>query len=236
MTVGSAHGENPPDQAGYPAWFWFPPDRPDYAIGFLQPCLDNDSSAAIAKSDAIWSILAQCKSRVITRAGLIGTNPRLLYVGDKPQIIIDSLGYSGICNDYRLLDRFYDKNNYLMVVITGPAKDSLEFQNYLESRRRTYDDWLHTLPHDDSSFYSAGLAPEYYYQSSSWKKATENALTDLARELSVDIKSLYKFDGDNLYKTSIEEGDVILSNWRIIARSYNPANRSFNVLIKMPKY
>ncbi len=229
-----SYGESVQDQAGYPAWFWHPPD-PDgssYAVGFLQPCLDNDSSLALAKSIAIWNVLSQSKIRVSTVSGIAGTNPNIIYMGQDVQFRIDSLGYDGIYDDYVILDKHYIGYDYLLTVLVGPKSDSADFAD--RNQQCDYGDWTHEIPHDNENLYSMGSAPEYYYQSSSWKEALKNALVEMAHQISSEIKSLYKYEGHNVYKTVLEEGDVFLMNWWVAARKYNPENKTYNVLIKMP--
>jgi hypothetical protein len=197
--------------------------------------MENDSSVAMAKSDAIWAILSQNRSRVITRSGLMGFTHRLMYVGEKPQFIVDSLGYEGIYDDYAILDRYYDSDNYQLAVLVGPKADSATY----DSGKQEYEDfgdWVRDLPHDDANLYALGSSPNYYYLSSCWRTAVENALTELSRQISTNIKSLYKYDGYEIYKTVVEEGEVVLTNWRIVARYYEPSNRTYHVLVKMPVY
>jgi len=230
----NSFGQSSENQAEYPAWFLYPPvsEYSASTVGLLQPCLDNDSSQAMAKCDGIWNILGQARNRIITKAGLTGIDDNVLYVGQKPQFEIDSLGYDGIYDDFAVFDKFYSKKDYLMIVLVGPKGDSVGFNDGYE--KEDYGDWIHTIPHDDKYLYALGSAPKYYYQSSSWKKALESALVDMTHQISTRVKSLYKFEGQSVYKTVIEEGEVVLKNWRIVARKYDPANRTYNVLIRMP--
>jgi hypothetical protein len=177
--------------------------------------------------------LSQNRSRVITRSGLTGFTQRLMYVGEKPQFIVDSLGYEGIYDDYAILDRFYDPANYQLIVLVGPKADSATFdinkQDYAD-----FGDWTRDVPHDNDNLYALGSSPRYYYLSSCWRTAVENALAELSRQISTNIKSLYKYDGNEVYKTIVEEGEVVLTNWRIVARYYDPSNQTYHVLVKMP--
>ncbi|MCP4582792.1 MAG: hypothetical protein GY839_14375 [candidate division Zixibacteria bacterium] len=230
----NSFGQPKENQADYPAWFLYPPvnKHSNSTVGFLQPCLDNDSSVAMAKSDGIWNILSQSRNKVTAKAGLTGIDSRLLYVGQRPQFVIDSLGYDGISNDFAVFDKFYGKKDYLMVVLVGPKSDSANFDNDYE--KEDFGDWIHTIPGDGKYLYALGSAPKYYYQSSSWKRALENALVDLTHQISTEIKSLYKFEAQNVYKTVMEEGEVVLKNWRIVARKYDSSSQTYNVLIRMP--
>ncbi len=65
--------------------------------------------------------------------------------------------------------------------------------------------------------------------------ALNNALIEMSRQISLTVKSLVKYDGHSVNKAFIEEGDVSLIDWRVIARHYSPENETFHVLIRMPK-
>ena len=229
-----SYGQTSIDQAGYPAWLFYPPinQYSNCAVGFLQPCLDNDSSAAMARSDGIWNILSQSRNKVSAKAGITGLGQNMMYIGQTPLFTIDSLGYEGIYDDFVVFDKFYNEDDYLMIVLVGPKGDSAGFS--VDYAKEDFGDWIHSIPSDSEYLYALGSAPKYYYQTSSWEQATKNALVDLTHQISTNIKSLYKFEGDNVYKTVIEEGEVILRNWRIAARKYDPQNRTYNVLVRMP--
>ena len=186
----------------------------------------------MAKSDAIWTILSQNRSRVVTKSGMVGYTQQLMYIGEKPQFVVDSLGYDGISDDYAILDKYYDAANYQLIVLVGPKSDSSSYGNNVSDN--DYGDWTRSVPCDNGNLYALGSSPQYYYLTSCWRTATENALVELSRQVSTNIKSLYKYDGYEIHKTIVEEGEVILKNWRIVARQFDPSNKTYHVLVKMP--
>jgi len=166
-------------------------------------------------------------------------------MGKNIQFEVDSLGYDGIYDDYIILDKSYVNSEYMLITLVGPKDDSINFQDNVEARN--YGDWIHERPADDEYYYAAGMAPEYYYQSSSWKQALTRALEEMALLLSSKVEAMNKDEtitiNDhniyNYYRISRFEEDYTLRDWQVAARKIEKINsytKTYNVLIRMPKY
>ena len=201
------------------------------AVGFCQPCLNNDSSVSLAAKDAIWNILSQRTVMIKSRSGIAGSNPNIIFMGQDVAFEVDTAGYDRIVENYDILDKYFSGD--MIMVLVGQKKDSILLKD--DSKPYDYGDWLHDIPKDDQSYFALGSAPEYFYESSSWKEALNSALLELARQVSSKIRSLEKYDGQNVYKTIIEEGEVVLQNWQVVSRHYSPENKTCNILITMPR-
>ncbi len=220
------------DQVDYPTWFWHPPDYANYAIGILQPCLDNELSVEMAKNKAIINILKQDYNQVTFQSGYFITPEGRYVVGEMPTFSFDSLGYDGISEDYTIMEKFYDYENYLMVVLVGPKADSGKYSNqyqYIE-----YNDWIHTIPRDDNNLFAVGYSPHYIYESSSWETTVSEALIELSCQMDINLKSAQVQSGGIVSGGTLVEVDVILRNWRVVARIYDPLNKIHYSLLKMP--
>jgi len=165
-------------------------------------------------------------------------------MGKHVQFEVDSMGYDGIYDDYIILDKHYLDYEYMLLVLVGPKDDSTSFQNNIGVR--DYGNWTHERPVDDEYYYAAGMAPEYYYQSSSWKQALTKALEEMTVLLSTKVEAINKGETialndnviSNYYKISRFEEDYILRNWQVVSRKIekiDPHKTTFNVLIRMPK-
>lgn len=153
-------------------------------------------------------------------------------MGQDIQFVVDTTAFKGASETNIILDKYYDSHGNMLVVLIGPETDSADLANL--TKVHDYGDWIHEVPKDDEYLYAVGLAPVYYYQASSWKEAKINALIEMAHQISAEIKSLQKYEGNNVYKTIVEEGDVVLKKWQVIARKFDSSNNTFNVLIRMP--
>ncbi len=221
-----------PNRAGYPAWFLYPPldDHQIFATGICQPCLYNDSSVALAKTDACWKIVNMSGVRIKSQSGISGPTPRIAHMGQNISFETDSSHYEPIADQDTVIEKYYSGN--MLIILVGPKKFADSSINYLV---RDYGQWWTDIPNDNEYFYALGSTPKYYYESSSWDIALNNALIELTRQISLQVKSLVKYDGQTVEKSFIEEGDVVLKDWRIIARHYSPDNQTYHVLIRMPK-
>ena len=155
-------------------------------------------------------------------------------MGQDLQFTVDTAAFEQALKANIILDKYYDDSENLLLVFVGPKSDSADIFNRQEAC--DYGDWTHDIPKNDKYLYSVGAAPGYYYKSSSWQEATQKALIELAHQISSDIKALNKYEGYNVYKTVIEEGDVVLKKWQVVARKIDPSNDTYNVLIRMPLF
>ncbi len=220
------------NRAEYPAWFLYPPLHQSeiYAVGICQPCLNSDSSIALAAEDAFWKIVNMSGVRIKSQSGISGHTPRIAHMGQNITFETDTSRYETVAARDMVLERYYINN--MLIALVGPAKNRDSSINYLI---RDYGQWWTDVPSDNDHFFALGSTPKYYYESSSWDMALNNALIEMARQISLTVKSLVKYDGQSVEKMFIEEGDVSLLNWRVIARHYAPGNETFHVLIRMPR-
>ena len=218
-------------QAEYPAWFLEVPFSygSEYSIGFCQPCLNSDSSATIARTNAVWSLVKQSRLLVTTEAGIARNNTEVFHGGEDTKLTIDSTLLENYYDASTIIEKFYYGN--MLIVLVGPS-DKIPPQGKDEN---SYGDWTLELPADDSYYYSMGIAPEYYYETSSWIEAENIAVTDMAKQISVDIKALGKYYDSDVYQISSEKGSAVLRNWGIAARKYDEDKKTYYVLIKMGK-
>jgi len=216
----------------YPAWFLYPPlhDEEFHAVGICQPCLDNDSSISLAATDAHWKIVNMQGLRIKSKAGISGPTPRIAHMGQNIIFETDTSKFETITTRYTVMEKYFTNN--MLVVLVGPKGDSNRTIGY---SHRDYGEWWLDVPHDDDFLYAVGSTPNYYYESSSWNIAMNNALIEMTRQISLTVKSLLKYDGETVDKTFIEEGDVLLNNWRVVARHYSANNKTFHILIRMPR-
>ncbi len=220
------------NQVEYPAWFYNPPQisGQQFAVGFCQPCMNIDSSIELARLDAIWQILGMEEVRINMKSGVTGLDTTYMHLGYNVGLEVDSSRFKNISENFRVFEKFYA--NQALVVLVGPKGNS-DYSGKISDS--DWGEWWREIPHDNTYFYSVGAAPEYYYETSSWQRAMGNALLKLVEQLSLDINAYKKYDGRTVRKTYVEENDVVLSNWEIIARHYSSSNRTYHVLIRMSK-
>jgi hypothetical protein len=91
--------------------------------------------------------------------------------------------------------------------------------------------WTEDIPKSPGFLYAVGLAPQYYYQSSSWKEAEWMARRNLARSLQSKIQGVQKSSREG---QSIEQlsSDVVLRNVEVVERWLDIHQQIFYVLIR----
>jgi hypothetical protein len=95
--------------------------------------------------------------------------------------------------------------------------------------------WTESIPRDEQFVYAVGMAPEYYYELSSWQEAEHSARLNLARNIFTQIKALQKVGGNEGQEIRNEEMAVTLKHQQIVARWRDSKQKIFYVLIRMPK-
>jgi hypothetical protein len=220
----------------YPGWFLRQEGMkcPMTAVGYAVPSFYRDSSIAQATRNAAENVGRQTATHVqggqvfwATEGGtyLMGADFREQYDTGASKSALSSLvpvdtfvtssialvllSDSGCQVDRRILGRLADE-------VEGPA-------------------WTETLPLDAKYTYAVGVAPEYYYEVSSWLEAERSARRNLARSVVTEIKSLQKLSAREGQELRSEELSVSLHHIEAVARWRDMEKKIFYVLLRAPK-
>jgi len=79
----------------------------------------------------------------------------------------------------------------LFVIVVGCASTPLKEPSPAKEEGRSPDipAWVSTLPRDSTYIYAIGTCPKTYYKADAEAKALENARAELARSISIKVKS-----------------------------------------------
>jgi len=221
------------NQADRPAWFWTPPatDQSDCVVGMCQPCLDRDASHEEARDKALELLAVMRGARIRSRTGLVGIDESVRHMGTDIEAVYDSTLPASLSESYDELASFTDGD--LVAVLVGPRDDSGKIDEI--GKYEPPDCWWQHVPSDDSCLYAVGEAPQFQYEVSSWRLALKRAMLELAGQVRVSISSLRKTDGERYGKVVLQEGDVRIRNWQIVARHYDVDLQVYYVLLRMPR-
>jgi hypothetical protein len=91
--------------------------------------------------------------------------------------------------------------------------------------------WTEEIPKIPDFMYAVGLAPKYYYQSSSWMEAEWMARRNLARSLHSEVTAVQKSsrEGQSL---ELLTSDVLLQNVEVVERWLDIHEQLYYVLIR----
>ena len=94
--------------------------------------------------------------------------------------------------------------------------------------------WVENLPRKAGILYAVGVAPEYYYEPSSWDEAEQGARLNLAHAMGVKVKEVQRIGPDSQEVVN-EDLSVVLRGLQVLARWRDARQRVFYVLMSMPQ-
>ncbi len=132
----------------------------------------------------------------------------------------------------KLIELFESDN--LSLVLIGDSEDVVPLEmNKTVKPSLAAPAWIESVPVESKVVYVVGIAPEYYYESSSWQEAERAMRKNMARSFFVSIKMLGKKDineGQSLKKTEV---NIDLNKILVVERWRDIANRIYYVLGKI---
>lgn len=93
--------------------------------------------------------------------------------------------------------------------------------------------WVTKIPEETGFLYSLGISKNYYYEKNSWLEAEKNARINLAKQISVKIKSLSKKENNFIEEARKEEVAVELKKAKIWRRYKDCKKKLYYVLVRM---
>lgn len=94
--------------------------------------------------------------------------------------------------------------------------------------------WVDTIPDVPGYIYATGVAPQYFYESSSWESAEKKAHFNLAREMKVSLKALQKVDQSSGQEIRSEEISGSVSKMEVVYRWRDVRQGLYLVLMRAP--
>jgi hypothetical protein len=219
----------------YPAWFLNQGSLTceSAVVGYANPSYYPDSAIAQAVRNAIVNAGRLRATRVSGGQAFWSTEGGMFWMGSNIREDFDSM-LSAERGSWKILDAFTTPG--FVAVLYGDSACIVDPSARAIVRVPSKPPlWTETLPNDDRFFYAVGLAPEYYYETSSWQEAEQSARLSLARTVHTRIKSLQKVAGREGQEVREEETHVTLERLQVVARWRDVRQKIFYVLIRMPK-
>jgi len=122
----------------------------------------------------------------------------------------------------------------LTIVLVG--QDSCRVPDSMRSLiecPRSEPPWVENIPQSRNYIYSEGVAPHYFYESSSWDAAEKRALFNLARSIKLSMEALQKLNGMSGQQILNEEITVTLRDAQVVARWRDASHDLYYVLVRM---
>ncbi|MDP2209584.1 MAG: hypothetical protein Q8K98_12560 [Bacteroidota bacterium] len=221
----------------YPKWFIEQGkiDANNTAVGYARLSFYTDSSTALAFKNACENYARNKNSRITGGQAFWATEIGTFWMGHNFKETYDTLQYFKALNSFKGIDTLI--TDKLIIILIG---DSNNVSDQLQPERISFSDikspvWINSPPTDSLFIPAVGIAPEYFYETSSWLEAERLARLNLARQICTKLKSIQKADNYEGQEVRHEETYVDLQNIIITARWRDLQKKLFYVLIKMSK-
>ena len=220
----------------YPGWFLRQEGMKcrTTAVGYAVPSFYRDSSIAQATRNAAENVGRQTATHVRGGQMFWATEGGTYWMGADFREQYDTTASKSALSSLIPVDAFVTSSIALVLL----ADSGCQVDRRLLGRL-TVDgeapEWTETPPHDARYTYAVGVAPEYYYEVSSWLEAERLARRNLARSVITEIKSLQKLSAREGQELRSEEISVSLHHIEAVARWRDLVKKIFYVLLRAPK-
>jgi hypothetical protein len=218
----------------YPLWFLKQGDVlcPDRAVGYVNISYFPDSSVNGAIRNACEALRRQKENSIKGNQSFWETEIGTYSMYSDIFEMYDSTVFRK--DEVTLLDTVFLDN--MVAVIISLNKCTID--PIIKERRNIIDvsppSWVDTPPTSEDFLFAVGLAPRYFYESSSWLEAERLARLNIARQVHLRVKGMQKISGEG-QELRDEHLSVVLKDQEIVERWYDIKNRIFYVLAKCPK-
>lgn len=204
------------------------------AVGYANPSFFPDSSAARAFRNGCETYIKQRQTNVFGGQAFWSTEIGTFWMGSDFQEQFDTVAVAQAVNHLQALDTLITQGFVAVLLSNLNCLLDTSLQERQSTSSLPSPSWLETLPYDETYYYAIGVAPEYFYETSSWTEAERLARRNLARVVYIDVKALQKITGQG-QEIRHEEISVTLRDIQTVARWRDMENKIFYVLIRMPK-
>jgi len=221
--------------AQYPVWFTeqgrIP--GPRVVVGYAQPGYRHDSTGGAAYQDALFSYARQNHVKIVGGQIFWNTEAGSFWMGSDFSEDVDTTGLTQAAESLAVLDSFTTPS--MQALLLGPKGDELDPAWKTRTRWGSRSpEWIESPPASSTDEYAVGMAPQYYYESSSWKEAERMARRNLARSVFTTVRMLQK-SGIQAQGIEHEELRVDLHDISVAARWTDVNARIVYVLMRTPK-
>ncbi len=205
----------------YPRWFLDPGELHCglTACGYAGDYYHRKSSDSVAFVDACRSLAIDRFVKIEGGEAYWATEAGVYWMGNDLKEAVDSSFLHQSVTKCRKLASYSSKE--MTIVLVSESDCSLpQSMDELVKCPQIRPRWVDSLPQEHGYIYDEGVAPEYFYESSSWHSAEMKARFNLARDLKSTVEALEKLDnnsGQDISNVTIsaELRDIqVVGRWR----------------------
>jgi LPP20 lipoprotein len=217
----------------YPRWFLEPVSLSGTAAGYAQNFFRQTSTDSAAFLKACENLTRQHYTEFHGGEAYWETEAGVYWMGNNFTEKIDSGFLKEVVSNGKRLVKYSTRDMTLMLIsekgLTVP-----ESMCSMVKCSEKQPDWVEAAPQGGGYVYAEGVAPQYFYESSSWEAAEKRARFNLARNIRVTIETMQKDEnqsGEEIRNEEVSEtlhGTEVVHRWRDVSRGL------YYVLIRMP--
>lgn len=216
----------------YPKWFLHQGRlSQSSAVGYSKSSFYPDSSISIAVLNGIENFARQVNVSIAGGQAFWTTEIGNIWLGSDIHETFDSARIE--LNSYNVLDTSHCRNITLILISQGDNNFDSSLKELECINDSLKPSWINNIPSDPNYLYATGIAPEYYYEISSWREAERNVRLSLARQINVQIKSLQKMTKYEGQDIKTEEIVVMLNDLEVMERWRDQNKKFYYVLMRM---
>lgn len=221
----------------YPSWFLSPSkiECEKSAVGYANPSFYPDSAASYAIRNGYESFARQMSTEINGGQAFWNTEMGMFWMGSSFTERFDSTEIDHAASVLVPVDTLAIENFVAVLLTHSDCVLQGETRRYQSLKGLPRPSWIETPLQESNYYYAVGLAPEYYYETSSWKKAETLARRNLARVVSTKMDALQK-NASQGQEILNEEVSVVLRNVQIVSRWRDLEEKFFYVLLRMLKH
>ena len=218
----------------YPKWFLFQGEVSygKTVVGYANPSFYADSSVSQAILNGCETYAKQMSLKMSGGQTFWSTELGTIWMSANFKEQFDSSAIALAKAQLQPVDTLF--SGRLTVVLLGNSDGSGDqsITRKVSIQNLPTPQWTESPPTDNVYHYAVGIAPEYYYEKSSWLQAEYMARRNLARSVMVEIKA-QQLMARQFQAIQQEQFAAVLNNIQTIARWRDVKKRMFFVLIRM---
>lgn len=217
----------------YPGWFLTPTNLSGTAAGYTQNFFVQNSSDSMAFLKACENLARQHYTEFKGGEAYWETEAGVYWMGNNFTERIDSAYLGNILTGAKKLAEYSNKN-MTFVLVSGSDLTIPDAMRSMMKCSRQQPEWVESIPESSGYMYAEGVAPQYFYESSSWEAAEKRARFNLARNIKVTLETMQKVGDQSGQEIRNEEVSEELRDIEVVYRWRDVARGLYYVLMRMP--
>jgi hypothetical protein len=217
----------------YPRWFLEPVNLGNVAAGCTQNFFLQSSSDSAAFLKACKNLCRQHYTKFQGGEAFWETEAGVYWMGNNFTEKIDSAFLENAFTNAKKNAVYSGKNTTLVLVADGERTIPDSMRSVVRCGREE-PSWVEAIPQGGGYVYAEGVAPQYFYESSSWEAAEKRARFNLARNMKVTLETMQKVGDRSGQEIRSEEVSEELRDIEVVYRWRDAAYGLYYVLIRMP--